>query len=161
MKTMTTGISALTLALILSGCASIIGDSQYPVTINSSPTNVAFEIRNRAGNPVYSGTTPDTVTLKSSSGYFKGEQYAIHFNKSGHEEKTETLPSQVSGWYWGNILLGGLVGMLIVDPATGAMYKLPPEVTVKLQSQDTDESLTIMSVDGLTVAQRERLVRLQ
>ena len=51
--------------------------------------------------------------------------------------------------------------MLIVDPATGAMYKLPPEVTVKLQSQDTDESLTIMSVDGLTVAQRERLVRLQ
>ena len=101
------------------------------------------------------------MTLKSSSGYFKGEQYAIHFNKSGHEEKTETLPSQVSGWYWGNILLGGLVGMLIVDPATGAMYKLPPEVTVKLQSQDTDESLTIMSVDGLTVAQRERLVRLQ
>jgi len=30
----------------------------------------------------------------------------------------------VNGWYFGNILLGGLIGMLIVDPATGAMYRL-------------------------------------
>jgi hypothetical protein len=161
MKTASATILALTLAATLSGCASIVGENQYPVTVNSSPANVAFEIRNREGNPVYSGTTPDTVTLKSSSGYFKGEQYAIHFTKSGHADKTETLESQVSGWYWGNILLGGLVGMLIVDPATGAMYKLPPSVATELQPQGTEQSLMIMLVDELNVTQREHLVELR
>lgn len=29
----------------------------------------------------------------------------------------------MDGWYLGNILIGGLIGMLIVDPASGAMYR--------------------------------------
>jgi hypothetical protein len=31
-----------------------------------------------------------------------------------------------SGWVWGNIVFGGLIG-LVVDASTGAMYKLTPE----------------------------------
>jgi hypothetical protein len=30
----------------------------------------------------------------------------------------------MDGWYIGNILFGGLIGILIVDPLTGAMWKL-------------------------------------
>jgi hypothetical protein len=30
----------------------------------------------------------------------------------------------MDGWYIGNILFGGVIGFLIVDPATGAMWKL-------------------------------------
>jgi hypothetical protein len=37
------------------------------------------------------------------------------------------LHSSVSGWYFGNVVFGGLIGMLIVDPLTGAMYNLTPE----------------------------------
>lgn len=33
----------------------------------------------------------------------------------------------MDGWYFGNILFGGLIGFLIVDPATGAMYTLKPD----------------------------------
>jgi hypothetical protein len=33
----------------------------------------------------------------------------------------------MSGWYIGNILFGGLIGMLVVDPQTGAMYRLEPK----------------------------------
>jgi|TARA_B100002003_G_C13943639_1_gene457825 hypothetical protein len=46
--------------------------------------------------------------------------------------------------------------MLIVDPATGAMYNLPDSVNVKLNS----ESVTLRSIDDLTAQQREKLVRL-
>lgn len=31
---------------------------------------------------------------------------------------------KVDGWYFGNLLLGGFLGMLIIDPATGAMWKI-------------------------------------
>lgn len=31
----------------------------------------------------------------------------------------------MDGWYVGNIIFGGLIGLLLVDPITGAMWKLP------------------------------------
>jgi len=41
----------------------------------------------------------------------------------------------VDGWYFGNVLFGGLIGILIVDPATGAMYTLKPnELNINLIS---------------------------
>jgi len=42
----------------------------------------------------------------------------------------------LSGWYWGNILFGGLIGVLIVDPITGKMWKLPTDdITVNLSQK--------------------------
>ena len=39
--------------------------------------------------------------------------------------QTVTVDTKANGWYiGGNILLGGLIGWLIVDPATGAMWTL-------------------------------------
>lgn len=34
----------------------------------------------------------------------------------------------MDGWYMGNLLFGGFIGFLIVDPATGAMWKLDDNV---------------------------------
>ena len=72
------------LALItLSGCASIVGNSSYPVAINSSPSEAKFTISNESGKEVQSGTTPATVTLKSCAGYFDGEKYSVKYSKEG------------------------------------------------------------------------------
>jgi hypothetical protein len=57
--------------------------------------------------------------------------------------------SKVEGWYWGNILFGGLIGMIIVDPATGAMYKLDTEAVdvslVKLE-KNAENQVNINSI---------------
>jgi hypothetical protein len=45
----------------------------------------------------------------------------------GYASTEVRLDSAVSGWYWGNFAFGGLLGMLVVDPLTGAMYNLTPE----------------------------------
>ena len=45
--------------------------------------------------------------------------------KIGFEDKVISIESSMDGWYIANILFGGLIGMLAVDPATGAMWKLP------------------------------------
>ena len=34
----------------------------------------------------------------------------------------KVLETRMNGWYLGNIIFGGLIGALIVDPATGAMW---------------------------------------
>jgi hypothetical protein len=145
----------------LSACSSIISKSDYPVAINSSPDGASFVLENRAGEKVHSGNTPSTITLSSSAGYFKGETYTLTLNKEGYGSKVYTINSSVDGWYFGNILLGGLIGMLIVDPATGAMYNLPERVDVSLDPQSAlvaSDTLTIASIDALTSEQKSKLV---
>ena len=149
---------------ILSGCASIVSDSQYPVSVITTPAGATFEVRNRAGNVIHSGTTPGSVTLKSGAGYFKGETYTIAFRKEGFADQQTTLNSSLDGWYWGNIIFGGLIGMLAVDPATGAMYKLPENTATSLTPVTADaktvDSLTLITVDQLPEALRDQLVQI-
>lgn len=118
--------------LCLSGCASIVSQSDYPMTINSSPDGAAFVIKNQAGVKVESGITPKQVTLTTKAGFFDGETYAISFEKTGYKTKFLVLDTSLDDWYFGNILFGGSLGSLIVDPYTGAMWELPEESSVEL-----------------------------
>lgn len=45
---------------------------------------------------------------------------------SGYQPFDMTLTRHVSGWVWGNIVFGGLIG-LAVDAIDGAFYNLSPE----------------------------------
>jgi len=141
-------IMGLSLAAVLrTGCSSIISKNEYAVAINSTSEISAFRITNRAGQNVHSGVTPSTVTLKSSSGYFKGETYNIEVQKEGYSSKSYTIASNVDGWYFGNLLFGGILGVLIVDPMTSAMYNLPGRVHISLDqplaSAGSDATLSI------------------
>jgi hypothetical protein len=140
-------LAPVALSFILSGCASIVSESTYPVSVTSAPEGAEFEVRNRAGKVVHKGMTPGTVSLKSGAGYFKGEDYTIAFRKQGFSEQTTTLHSSLDGWYWGNIVFGGLIGLFAVDPATGAMYKLPEGASASLTPVVADakpaDSLTL------------------
>ncbi len=152
---------AMLSAGLFAGCSSIVSKSDYPVTVNSSPDGAEFTITNKTGQKIESGVTPSTVTLKSSSGFFQGESYTIEVNKEGFTPKTYTITSSIDGWYFGNILLGGLIGMLIVDPATGAMFSLPERIDISLSQSIVkgakDRSLSIATLDSLTMEQRSRL----
>lgn len=147
----------------LSGCSSIVSKSEYAVAIASNPDTANFIVVNKAGQQVHSGVTPATVTLKSSSGYFKGETYTVTFRKEGYPDKIFTMTSAVDGWYFGNILFGGLIGMLIVDPITGAMYNLPKRIDVSLDqavSQKKEGQVTIASIEILSNAEKARLIKI-
>ncbi|MCQ9426377.1 hypothetical protein NRB16_22920 [Pseudomonas sp. LJDD11] len=124
---------ALTL-ISLCGCASIVSESRTPVSINSSPAGASYQITNEDGALVHSGVTPEQVTLKAGAGYFDGETYKVIFRKDGYAENSAIINSRMNGWYWGNIVFGGLIGMLIVDPLTGAMYKLPESSFARLDN---------------------------
>ena len=144
-------------------CSSIVSKSEYSVAVNSTPDGANFTITNRTGQKVHSGITPSSITLKSSAGYFKGETFTIALNKEGFAQKTYTLNSTVDGWYWGNILFGGIIGMLIVDPATGAMYNLPDRVDISLDKSSASankNTLNIVNINSLSPEQLAQLVKL-
>ncbi|SDK45263.1 hypothetical protein [Microbulbifer yueqingensis] len=159
--TLGASIAALTLA---TGCASILSDSKYPVTINSTPTGANFSVTNEAGLDVHTGVTPDTITLDASDGFFSSATYVIKYQMAGYNEQSFQLKAGMDGWYIGNILFGGLPGLLIIDPATGAMWKLPKTAHVSLQPQTAAaalDGLTIASIDQVPEEEKSQLVRVK
>jgi hypothetical protein len=109
------------------GCASIVHGGDRTVTVRSAPPGARVSVRTLEGSVVATATTPCTVRLDPKRGYFKGQNYLVRLELAGYTPFELPLQPQVSGWYFGNILLGGVIGMVAVDPVTGSMWNLQPD----------------------------------
>jgi hypothetical protein len=148
-------LTTLSAALLLAGCASIFNGQTQAISFQSEPTGASITVTNKAGESVHSGTTPATVTLKRGAGYFKSETYTVQYAKQGFKPKEVVVTSTMSGWYIGNILFGGLIGMLAVDPVTGGMYVFPDTVSAPLEAASSPSAgrsieLKVVSFESLT-----------
>jgi hypothetical protein len=123
---------AIGCALLAAGCATVFSKADYPVRINSTPPGAEIVITASDGTRVFEGTTPTTVTLKTKKGFFSGQDYTIQASMRGYESLTAPVVRSIDGWYIANVLFGGVLGLLVVDPATGAMWKLKDEVALHL-----------------------------
>jgi hypothetical protein len=148
---------------LFSSCASIVSKSSYPITINSAPSEAKIVIKDKKGIEIFSGQTPATLKLKAGSGFFGKARYQVTFTKNGYDTKTVPVEFKLDGWYFGNILLGGLIGMLIVDPATGAMYKLETEFLNETLVQSTasvqKEELKVYAINEIPTEWNNHLVK--
>jgi len=164
MKAKWLAVVLLVPVLFLTGCATIVGKDVFPLTINSNPDGANITVQDERGKNVFSGVTPTTVTLNAGEAYFHAKSYTITFSKPGYAEQYATVKSTLSGWYFGNIIFGGLIGILIVDPITGKMWKLPTDVTVNLSQKvalnKTQPTLQIVTLDQVPEEARDRLVSL-
>lgn len=154
-------LAVAAVAALAAGCASIISKSTYPVTVNSNPTGAAITIVDDQGNQVFSGTTPTTISLSAKKGFFSGRNYIIQATLPGYNPASVPITRSVDGWYFANILFGGVIGLLIVDPATGAMWKLEESVTVSMTEagQASGElSLGLITLDALPAQYRDALI---
>jgi len=146
----------------MTACCSIVSKSSYPVTISSNPPGACFTLKKANGMAMSTGTTPATVTLNSADGYFKPAKYIVEFTRKG---VTQSIPlnASINGWYFGNILFGGLIGLLIVDPATGAMWKLDDNVISTFnQTAETSHGreIKVVTLDKIPLSMRKHLVAL-
>lgn len=153
---------------VLSGCASIVSHSDWPVLIRSTPDQADITISDvKEGKDVFKGKTPTTVTLTSKGGYFRGKTYMVEVSKEGFEKKTIQIESQMNGWYIGNLLFGGLIGFLIVDPLTGAMWTLDPKDISVILSAKTAEmpgdqrTLSIVLLKDVPDQLQDKLIRIK
>ena len=159
-------ILALTSVVFFGSCASIVSKSNWPITINSTPADATITITDKNGIQVYSGNTPANLKLKSGSGFFGKASYQVKFEKEGYATKMIPVNFKVNGWYFGNILLGGIIGMLIVDPATGAMYKLEDKVLNEQLSKmpnkgiDAEQVLNVIDINDLPTSLAANLIKI-
>ena len=155
--------ACLAAALTMTGCASIFSGSTQTLTFKSVPDTANITITNKLGEKIHTGSTPATVTLKRGNGYFKPAGYQVTFSKEGFQTKTVQVKATVNGWYIANIIFGGLIGFLIVDPVTGAMYTLSPsDINTLLDAaqlsttKKEQQSLTVMLVQDIPVDMMKR-----
>lgn len=150
-------VSCLAIVTTFTGCATIITGSTQTLSFKSVPDSSQITITNKLGEKVHVGQTPATVTLKKGAGYFKPESYKVAFTKEGYQTTTVEVNSKLSGWYFGNIIFGGLIGLLIVDPITGAMYSLNPKDVSAVLSENNvsinsnEKTLTVILKEDISV----------
>jgi len=152
MRIFTKTLSVLVILTICSSCASIVSRTNWPLTVNTDPAGAKVEITDKKGITVFKGTTPMTTLLKSGAGYFSCQSYKVKMTMEGYGERIIPVECTLNGWYIGNIFIGGLLGMLIVDPLTGAMYRLDREYISETLTKDTanmEPSLRIMNMNDI------------
>ena len=152
-------------AFLLPACASIVSKTSYPVHIRTEPLGANITITDKKGKEVFKGKSPTEVTLKSGAGYFSKALYHVKISRPGYEDRTVDVMFKLNGWYFGNLVFGGLVGMLIIDPATGAMWKVvDPIIDETLDksvvSAGKEPSLKIVDINNLPDEERKKLVRI-
>jgi len=148
--------------ILLSSCATIVSKSTYPLSIESEPNNAKVSITDKSGKEIFLGNTPATVKLKAGSGFFTRAEYQVKFSSPGCDDKVVPVTFKIDGWYFGNILFGGLIGMLIVDPATGAMWKIETDYlkeTLEKSANIADAEMKIVDINDIQESWKSHLVR--
>lgn len=110
--------------LLSSGCSSIINGTTQPLSVEASPNTATIKLLTSKG--VLIKEQPGTLyyDLKRGDGFFSGADYNLEVALNGYTTQVLPLRSSLSGWYIGNILFGGIPGVLVVDPLTGGMWKI-------------------------------------
>lgn len=115
-------------------CASIVHGSKQSVAFTSAPSSARVTVDDQLV-----GNTPVVAKLT------RKDKHIVRIELEGYSPFETTLTRRTSGWVWGNIVFGGLIG-LAVDASTGAMYKLTPE-----EINGTLGPVTSMTREGLGV----------
>lgn len=110
--------------MIASGCATIIHGKLQNVSIATVPADAIVKASDGE-----TCTTPGVLKLDRAL-----SSYTLHIEKEGYKPIDITLRKDVDPWFFGNILIGGLIG-IIVDLSTGAAYKFSPDDIVKVLSR--------------------------
>jgi len=103
------------LAVLAYGCASIMHGTRQDLGVSSSPSGAQITV-----DGISHGKTPCVCKLT------RKDNHVVQIELDGYQPYELSVTRKVSGWVWGNILFGGLIG-LAVDAIDGALYNLNPD----------------------------------
>ena len=119
-STLLIGFSTLT---SLTGCATIMHGTRQSVGIASNPSDACVWV-----DQYYAGNTPVIVEMS------RRDNHLVRIELAGYQPYEAAFTRQLSGWVFGNIVFGGVIG-LAVDAISGGLYRLTPEqVQAELRS---------------------------
>lgn len=121
------------LLVALSSCATVAHGRFQQVPVASQPSGATIYADCGKG-PKDVGVTPMVVKLPR-----KADRCIITLKKEGYEEASTILRRHLSGWLWGNLLLGdGVLLGAAIDLADGAMFnRTPSSIDKRLVTSET------------------------
>ncbi|MGD2093941.1 MAG: hypothetical protein PVH77_02935 [Phycisphaerales bacterium] len=105
----------LFVTLWVSGCASIVTGKFQNIPVTSEPPGA--KVRSDTGVSI---TTPGSFDM------VRNQNHTLVAEYPGCEPQQRELKHGVQGWFWGNIILGGIIGG-VIDMASGACDELQPK----------------------------------
>jgi len=108
-------MSLCIVTICASGCATIVTGKYQTIPVTSEPPGV--KVRSSSGPYII---TPGSFQLR------RNEDHTLVGEYPGAEPQQRVLKHQLQGWFWGNILLGGIIGG-VVDLASGSYGQLAPD----------------------------------
>ncbi len=120
------------------GCASIVSGKTADVHIRSNPPGAEVFV-----DEITRGTTPMMLKLK------RKQRHTMKFVKEGYAEEMRMTRKGFNWWFVGNVIFGGIIG-IIVDFATGAVYSVQPEEINVTLGEKTDSEANIVSDQSKT-----------
>lgn len=119
----TNAVCLLASSLLLTSCASIMNGENEKFTVASQPSRATLIV-----DGMSVGETPKQIDLSRKN------DHVLKLDLAGYQPTTIHLERNISGWLFGNIVFGGIIG-LAVDTIDGAMYKLTPQEVSQYASQ--------------------------
>ena len=104
-----------TLIVPLTGCGSIMTGKYQVVPVTSEPPGAKVRADFDA-----------TILTPGKLHLIRNKEHTLLAEYPSHEPQQIKLHNKAQGWVWGNILLGGVIG-LAIDCASGASDELIPK----------------------------------
>ena len=128
----------------LTSCSAIMNGSTQDVRIKASESKATIYV-----DGMKRGITPKVVRLQ------RGTPHLIEIKKDGFDTYQITTHNSIAGAFWGNLLCGGVIG-IVIDLATGSAYDIEPNFisadlfksTVMLHKYDSDKFTQIFIKDN-------------
>lgn len=115
-------------AIALAGCATIITGGDDEISVDTpGVAGAECELRRFTGAVHARVRTPGTIEIAKDS-----RDLEAVCAKDGFVESREVVESGFEPWFWGNILFGGLIGM-VVDVATGGVNEYDDSVAIYME----------------------------
>ena len=114
MKNVVFTICILLMLILNTGCATIIHGKYQTVPVSSTPPGA--HVRSSSGDIC---ATPCQLNL------LRDNEYVLVASVDGYDPQQQSVGKDTSGWFWANLILGGIVGG-VIDKASGSGEKLVP-----------------------------------
>ena len=117
---------SLLLLSLLPGCATLVNGTSQTVTVATTPPSASCTLDRVGARVGVIPQTPGSLRIDKSK-----NELSVTCSKDGFDTATVTRSPSFSGATFGNIIAGGLVGV-VVDAASGANYAYPDTIELAL-----------------------------
>lgn len=118
-------MSLLAASVMFSGCATLLGGGgSQTININSNkPAKGSLSYTDGEGVQYFTAPATLNVDRRNKDILIKSDDDKFH---------ATTVKSNINPWFWGNIVLGGLIGST-TDSISGAAWKYQETVTISAE----------------------------